>query len=738
MPDLFAPGEVDSLSDEDQSYQYYEDYEDKASYHVFSRDVFRDGKEDSSKENPNVSYNNLLSNIPRSITSGYYFSLQDRSSEDSVAKTSFPAESLDLSIEWLERCLADLNNSTPGFGNLSDAEKGKLIIKEFLLSDMKLSCGGGEGKLPKDIGKRDGIVIREALVLQVNEVIDIGYYPLHRFVGIPPGRMLRLSMTDGVQCVFGITDRLRPIEDLQVFASAGFKVLIDNVKVYGGRLKLEPGHLKVLGGMVPHLEAERQKSVESLGMQAWIKSTPDAWKLDAVDNSITIPDNSPWLDAFYSRPNIQARLVDKMDVIHSFQSEIEEEAQDWEVEELDSEVEEEVPKNWDPEALKQSVGQQTEVLNAGNTFLANTTCEAELEQLNAIITAAEPTYETLLPQLQEIWDEVGQCEPVREEMLCQLKQECLDVCRRKVNETVKSKAHLEQLLQHISSQCHPIDDEWQQMLVKIQQECLNVYQRKIDQDVKSKDNLLQDMNFMKKQLISLASVLGVDGEALLALLPKKSLAIRKQYSDIVREIERLLRLREGRKEKFAEVHSRIQKILEEIGGTCEFPEHAEDLSLELLETKLREFQSARVEFHKKKKMDSVSRDVTKEKMKGLEKEKEMTQIGTDLTALCKDSVEMLGQVKNWLSACKLYSWLEDCNREENSSSSGADLNLIPRIQIPDGTSIAKTQVCEEDYQTDKHAMGVHLSSSSLQYLPCCHLYILGDNLFVYFARARKR
>lgn len=302
-----------------------------------------------------------------------------------------------------------------------------------------------------------------------------------------------LSMTDGVQCVYAIEDR--PIKDLQVFALVGFKVR-------DGYLMLEPGHLKVLGGMVEHLEVERQRSKEFLRMRDSIKATPtpDSWKRNGADNST-------WHDAFSFRPYIQD-LVEKMDVIPSFRRKIKEEALP------DSkEVEEDaaVPKNRDPElADKQSVGQQKEiagVLDAGNTFRANTTCEADttyeasLEQLNAIIAAAETTCETLLRQIQKIWDEVGQCEPARKRMLHQLKQECLDVCKRKVN------AQLEQL-QHTSSQSHAMDDECHKILLQIRHECLSVYQRKFDQDEKSRDNLLEAMNLEKEKLISLASVLG--------------------------------------------------------------------------------------------------------------------------------------------------------------------------------------------------------------------------------------
>lgn len=48
--------------------------------------------------------------------------------------------------------------------------------------------------------------------------------------------------------------------------------------------------------------------------------------------------------------------------------------------------------------------------------------------------------------MQQIWDEVGESDEDRDKMLLQLEQECLDVYKRKVNQAVKSRAHLLQAL----------------------------------------------------------------------------------------------------------------------------------------------------------------------------------------------------------------------------------------------------------------------------------------------------
>lgn len=48
--------------------------------------------------------------------------------------------------------------------------------------------------------------------------------------------------------------------------------------------------------------------------------------------------------------------------------------------------------------------------------------------------------------MQKIWDEVGETDEERDNMLLQLEQECLDVYKRKVDHAMKSRVHLLQTL----------------------------------------------------------------------------------------------------------------------------------------------------------------------------------------------------------------------------------------------------------------------------------------------------
>ncbi|XP_042040270.1 65-kDa microtubule-associated protein 2-like [Salvia splendens] len=58
----------------------------------------------------------------------------------------------------------------------------------------------------------------------------------------------------------------------------------------------------------------------------------------------------------------------------------------------------------------------------------------------------QTTCGSLLQQLQQIWDKVCENYEERDKILLQLDQECLDVYKRKVDLTLKSRAHLLQTL----------------------------------------------------------------------------------------------------------------------------------------------------------------------------------------------------------------------------------------------------------------------------------------------------
>uniref|UniRef100_A0A6N2NLN2 RecQ-mediated genome instability protein 1 n=1 Tax=Salix viminalis TaxID=40686 RepID=A0A6N2NLN2_SALVM len=162
---------------------------------------------------------------------------------------------LSLKREWLDSCLRQIDNS------LDIASKAKLCFAQFLISDMN-QCGAGV--LPPNVDSMHLADLPGPFVLQVDEIVNISCPLKGRYQDANVGvkRCLKLSMTDGVQRVYGM--EYRPIKDLKVLAPAGFKVAICNVHIRHGLLMLVPEALEVLGGVVEELEAARQRLADEI------------------------------------------------------------------------------------------------------------------------------------------------------------------------------------------------------------------------------------------------------------------------------------------------------------------------------------------------------------------------------------------------------------------------------------------------------------------------------------------
>lgn len=162
---------------------------------------------------------------------------------------------LSLKREWLDSCLRQIDNS------LDIVSKAKLCFGQFLISDMN-HCGAGV--LPPNVDSMHLADLPGPFVLQVDEIVNISCPLKGRYQDANAGvkRCLKLSMTDGVQRVFGM--EYRPIKDLKVLAPPGFKVAICNVHIRRGLLMLVPEALEILGGVVEELDAARQRLADEI------------------------------------------------------------------------------------------------------------------------------------------------------------------------------------------------------------------------------------------------------------------------------------------------------------------------------------------------------------------------------------------------------------------------------------------------------------------------------------------
>ncbi|KAL4584745.1 hypothetical protein LXL04_009354 [Taraxacum kok-saghyz] len=185
------------------------------------------------------------------------------SNEPSGSPISKILEDLGLRLrgEWLDACLLGLQTAIPGFSSFDATKKAKLCFEKFLHSDMN-HCGAGF--LPDNVHQMHLVDLPGPFVLQVDEIVNISQPLRERYKKANCGlkRCLKLSMTDGVQRVFGM--EYQPIKDLEALAPAGLKVAISNVNVRHGLLMLVPEVIQVLGGLVEDLDAARQRLVDEV------------------------------------------------------------------------------------------------------------------------------------------------------------------------------------------------------------------------------------------------------------------------------------------------------------------------------------------------------------------------------------------------------------------------------------------------------------------------------------------
>ncbi|KAL3684663.1 hypothetical protein R1sor_002685 [Riccia sorocarpa] len=161
--------------------------------------------------------------------------------------------------EWLVTCMNHLAASHSGFAQMPTIRKAEFCFEQFLMADLNVA---GAASLPPSVHTLHATELPGPFVLQVDEIVDIGNSSRDRYQekAAGPGRMLKLSLTDGVQRVSGI--EYWPIRALRVLSSVGFKVCLRNVCIRRGLLMLVPEIVEILGGSVDHLEAARLRALE--------------------------------------------------------------------------------------------------------------------------------------------------------------------------------------------------------------------------------------------------------------------------------------------------------------------------------------------------------------------------------------------------------------------------------------------------------------------------------------------
>ncbi|XP_058745706.1 65-kDa microtubule-associated protein 5-like [Vicia villosa] len=128
------------------------------------------------------------------------------------------------------------------------------------------------------------------------------------------------------------------------------------------------------------------------------------------------------------------------------------------------------------------------------------------------------TCASLLRQLQMIWDEIGESDTDRDNMLLQLEQECLDIYHRKVEETRKHKADLNKLLDDAESEVNNIASSFGDCLSfsrgkgTLKQQLANI--RPVLEDLRSKkDERVKEFLKIKSQISQICAEIAGSGQS---------------------------------------------------------------------------------------------------------------------------------------------------------------------------------------------------------------------------------
>ncbi|KAE8675548.1 RecQ-mediated genome instability protein 1 [Hibiscus syriacus] len=177
---------------------------------------------------------------------------------------------LKLRREWLDSCIQGLERSVPRFSALDVSAKAKLCFQQFLLSDMNYSGGG---ILPENVDSMHLVDLKGPFVLQVDEIVNISCPLKGRYQDTPSGikRCLKLSMTDGVQRIFGM--EYRPIKDLHVLAPSGLKDIETARQRLVAEVNKPPRGKRTKIGVVPPLATRATLAAWPLNGVNFVEST---------------------------------------------------------------------------------------------------------------------------------------------------------------------------------------------------------------------------------------------------------------------------------------------------------------------------------------------------------------------------------------------------------------------------------------------------------------------------------
>ncbi|KAK3138069.1 hypothetical protein QOZ80_5AG0364010 [Eleusine coracana subsp. coracana] len=314
----------------------------------------------------------------------------------------------------------------------------------------------------------------------------------------------------------------------------------------------------------------------------------------------------------------------------------------------------------------------------------------------------ETTCGSLLLELQDIWDEVGEPDGARDRMLLELERECMEVYRRKVDQANRGRAQLRQAIAESEAELAAICSAMGEPLVHVKQS--NQKSGALLEEINAIGPYLEEMK-KKKKIERWSQILGVVGQ-----IEKISSEIRPagfvpfkipvDESDLtLRKLEELRMSLQSLEEEKKERIKQVMKYFNTLHSLCEvlgidFKQTISEVEAEVL--RLEQLKASKMKeliMKKKAELEEHRRraHLVRDEGYAAQFSIEAIEVGVIDPCLLLEQIEayiatvkedafsrkdILERVERWLSACEEEAWLEDYNKDDNRYSAGRGAHIM--------------------------------------------------------------
>eukprot|EP00249_Psilotum_nudum_P031961 c47020_g1_i1 orf=422-2218(+) len=163
-------------------------------------------------------------------------------------------------------------------------------------------------------------------------------------------------------------------------------------------------------------------------------------------------------------------------------------------------------------------------------------------------------------------------------------------------------------LQCIWNEVGESDAERDEILLQLEQECLEVYRRKVEQASHARSRLYQSLTDSEVELSSLIAALG-DHSLIRKQSEKRESTLKEQLAAVGPQLDELRQKKEQRMKQFVDVQEQIQKVGAEISGSLQTSDSASDISIDEQDLSLKKLDQyhAQLESLQKEKSERLNK-----------------------------------------------------------------------------------------------------------------------------------